>query len=437
MRVITLAIPLGVTAAAFALFRGPPAEVRFSQETTRGDADQVELEATQQWSRVAQATAFDNATLRATMSVVLACLSAKMEVVVTAKVSCANPHDKENCARAKLANAKATSVCGEQMGRYSAAAQALNEQNRQLGKKLGVPLVERAKAELGPGVDISRDDALADGEPVFGLDITKEACAQASKMASDGPMIDAPFPSEVDSRVPGFARVVLAHVASKACGGSDPGPPHLTAIPGLEKDARQECQLLEAQMRSQEAYADGRAGAEEAAVSPTGKEADLQPAAARPLVLSSAVLPYASCGSRRGPGSAPRQTCIFDMAMCVERHVEERGKAFLSENMPSAPIAVPGASGMSGPLRAAQRSCTTVSRRVNPATLHTFAGLRRFVSFGRAPQSSVLDEPLRSTSCGSWYFRDGPGGSHEGLPPAEQPFRPAGYSGFALVRGPS
>ena len=73
-----------------ALFRGPPADVRFSQEVIRGDADRIQLAAAQQWSRAAEAEAFANSTLRSATAVVLACLSAKLEVVVTEMISCPN-----------------------------------------------------------------------------------------------------------------------------------------------------------------------------------------------------------------------------------------------------------------------------------------------------------------------------------------------------------
>ena len=466
MRVLFFIVPLGVIAASSALFRGPPAEVRFSQEVTRGDADKVQLAASQQESRAAGAASFANTTLRSAIAVILSCLAAKLEVVVTEMISCPNPHDQANCGRARAADAKASRVCGEQIQKYTTAALGFNQLNAALGRQLGAQLLDRMRGELDPGVDISREDELADGLPVFPISTLQDACLQATKIANDQPMITAPFPAEVESRVAGFAKSVLQQVASRACGLANVPPARLRSVPKLDEESRRECQALEQRMACQVAYAEGlrdtcpTAGELREATFAMGRGDDEagsrggdEITEARQLVLSSDVEKYASCrpmdpgAARAGPEQQParngsgrglrrnRWLCSFDKAKCIDDQIVNRSEAFLAQHLPAAAAFAGPLTGTMGARRSAQRSCTTVTRPVSPVTQQLFGGLRRFASFGRAADSSVLDAPLRSTSCGQWYFRDGPRGSHEGVPVDEQYARPAGWSGFALVRG--
>lgn len=463
MRMTLLGVPLGIIAISMALFRGPPAEVRASQEVTRGDADHVQLAATQQWSRAAEATSFANAMLRSGTAVILSCLSAKLEVAVTEMISCPNPHDQGNCARARAASAKASSVCAQQIQKYTSAALGFHQLNAALGRQLGGLLVERAERELGAEISVSRDDDLSEGLPIFSVDTTQNACRQAVAMADELPMITAPFPAEVESRVPGFAKTVLAQVAARACGLANVPPARLRQVPRLDEDSKRDCHALEQQLSCQVAFAEGLldgcpAGNEQreglfslGADSMGSARSDY--AGPRELKISSDVAPYASCrerGDRDGGAAASKRAtrgtsttastgrrwlCSFDRDRCLDDKIVERSEAFLSKHLPGGAFASPGATGTVGPLRSAQRSCTTVTRPVSPASQTIFAGLRRVASFNRASDSTLLVDPLRSTSCGIWYFRDGARGTHEGTPLDEQPFRPAGYSGFALVKG--
>ncbi len=462
MRVTALILPFGVVAASMALFRGPPAEVQFSQEATRADADSVELEATQQWTRAAEASALANGTLRSATGVILSCLSALLEVTVTEMISCPNPHDQANCGRARAAKAKGAQACADQIAKFTTAAAGFNQLNRMIGRQLGAQLLDSASNRLSAegSVLVGRADPVTEGA-LFPADTTQEACKQATELAKSWPMIKAPFPADVQSRVPGFAGAVIAQVAARGCGLASVPRPRLRQIPKLDEEARRDCHGLEQQMSCQVAYAegsvDGCASASElrdgGGMRGLGEDGDgrrrsadqwMQP---RPLVLSSEVSRYASCtplaaaGARaprtfaRGSANLPaRWRCSFDMDACNNDKVEARSEEFLTKHLPSGPFAAGGV-GTTGAQRASQRSCTTVERPVNAVTRRIFGGLRRFASFNRSGDSTLLDEPHVSTSCAQWYSRDGQRGACEGLAVEEQAFHPECWTGFAPVRG--
>ncbi len=462
MRVTALILPFGIVAASMAIFRGPPAEVQFSQETTRTDADSVELEATQQWTRAAEASSLANGTLRSATGVILSCLSALLEVTVTEMISCPNPHDQHNCARARTAKAKGIPACADQIAKYTTAATGFNQLNKMIGRQLGAQLHDSASNKLSAeGSElVGRVDPVTEG-PLFPASTTQQACKQATDLAKTWPMIKAPFLADVQSRVPGFADAVIAQVAARGCGLASVPRPRLRQIPKLDEEARRDCHGLEQQMLCQVAYAegavDGCASASElrdggfARGQSQDEEGGGQRSAGRmeprPLVLSSDVARYASCTAlgatgaaalrsfARGAASPPaRWRCSFDMESCNNDKVESRSEEFLTKHLPSRAFAASG-TGTTGAQRASQRSCTTVKRPVNAATQRIFGGLRRFASFNRASDSALLDEPHVSTSCAQWYSRDGERGACEGVPVDEQAFHPECWTGFAPVRG--